>query len=281
MTQTKMKALTNVFDYQTSRVRVTMRDGDPWFVARDVCTILGITNASQAVEKLDEDEKGVCSTYTPGGTQALLCINEPGLYRLIFQSRKAEAKAFTRWVTHEVLPAIRKTGTYTTELAAPPARLHETLRARLLANLSEIPAGCFTIASELVRYLPTLQDILARSLLDDLARVEQSIGQRFARYARAVLHLPETHRHPYRHVLPNGRIVHAWAYDLRYLVAFETWLWEVYFPEHFADYERYRARRLGLALPAPAPRKRLAGPAQHGTRPAVTQLPLLAETTVN
>lgn len=154
---------------------------------------------------------------------------------------------------------------------------HVAPPVRLLANLSEIPAGCFTIASELVRYLPTLQDILARSLLDDLARLEQSIGQRFARYAREVLHLPETHRHPYRHTLPNERIVHAWAYDLRYLVAFETWLWEVYFPEHFAEYERYRARRLGLALPAPAPRKQLAGPATRATRPAVTQLPLLAD----
>src|SRR5262249_26102478 len=106
MTQTK--ALTTIFDYQSSQVRVIMRDGIPWFVAKDVCTVLDIANYRDAARKLDEDERGVVITDTLGGSQSMICINEPGLYRLIFQSRKAEAKAFSRWVTHEVLPSIRK-----------------------------------------------------------------------------------------------------------------------------------------------------------------------------
>ena len=91
-------------------MRVVNRDGEPWFVAADVCRALEV-DRTQA-RRLDEDEKGVCSIHTPGGTQAVTIISEPGLYSLALGSRKPEAKAFKRWVTHEVIPAIRKTGGY-------------------------------------------------------------------------------------------------------------------------------------------------------------------------
>ena len=102
-----------VFNYQESPVRTISKDGEPWFVAKDACTILELEDVSKAVRRLDEDEKGTNSILTPGGPQEMLCVNEPGLYSLILTSRKPEAKAFKRWITHEVLPAIRKTGTYT------------------------------------------------------------------------------------------------------------------------------------------------------------------------
>lgn len=105
----------NVFSYQeitSYPVRTIIQHGELLFVAADVCKILDITNVSQAVENLDEDEKGISTAYTLGGPQSMICVNESGLYHLIFQSRKPEAKAFRRWVTKEVLPSIRKTGSY-------------------------------------------------------------------------------------------------------------------------------------------------------------------------
>lgn len=95
-------------------VRVVQVDGEPWFVAADVCRALKISNSRDAVARLDDDEKGIGSTDTLGGKQGMQIINEPGLYTLVLGSRKPEAKTFKRWVTHEVLPAIRKTGSYKT-----------------------------------------------------------------------------------------------------------------------------------------------------------------------
>lgn len=100
------------FDFQSRQVRVVQIQSEPWFVANDVCQALDLTNPRKAVSDLDDDEKGVTTSDTLGGKQILNIINESGLYSLIFKSRKAAAKKFKRWVTHEVLPAIRKTGGY-------------------------------------------------------------------------------------------------------------------------------------------------------------------------
>ena len=85
-------------------------DGEPWFVAKDVLDVLDLDKT--ALRKLDEDEKGVDSIHTPGGEQQMTIVTEPGFYKLVMRSRKPEAKAFKRWVTHEVLPALRRDGGY-------------------------------------------------------------------------------------------------------------------------------------------------------------------------
>ena len=94
------------------RVRVIMRCSDPWFVAKDVCDCLELTNVSMACQTLDEDEKGITKVYTLGGSQDMMLISESGLYTLVMRSNKPEAKVFRKWVTSEVLPSIRKTGGY-------------------------------------------------------------------------------------------------------------------------------------------------------------------------
>ena len=94
------------------KIRTLNLDGEPWFVAADVCKALLIVNSRDALTRIDDDEKGVVSTDTPGGRQEVTIVNEPGLYALILSSRKPEAKAFKRWITHEVIPAIRKHGAY-------------------------------------------------------------------------------------------------------------------------------------------------------------------------
>lgn len=93
-------------------VRTVQIDGEPWFVAKDVCDVLGIVNDRQAAGRLDDDEKGVCKVDTLGGNQSVNVISESGLYALALTSNKPEAKAFSRWVRKTVLPTIRKTGSY-------------------------------------------------------------------------------------------------------------------------------------------------------------------------
>ncbi len=115
------------FSFQGHSVRVVIDDaGEPWWVARDVFQTLDLGNGRSSLALLPEDEKGVHTVDTLGGPQSLVCVNEPGLYRLIFSSRKPAAEAFKRWLAHEVLPTLRRTGRYdmtegTASDAEPPA----------------------------------------------------------------------------------------------------------------------------------------------------------------
>lgn len=96
------------------QVRTTVISGSPWFVAKDICECLGITKHRDAVSRLDGDERGSVEVDTLGGTQQMAAVNEYGLYSLVLSSRKPSAKAFKRWITHEVIPTIRKHGAYMT-----------------------------------------------------------------------------------------------------------------------------------------------------------------------
>jgi prophage antirepressor-like protein len=120
------------FDFEGRQVRIiTDAQGEPWFVAADVLSTISLDR--KALERLDDDEKGVNSIHTPGGIQEMTTVNEPGLYALVLGSRKAEAKRFKRWVTHEVLPAIRKTGSYAVPaMAALPAPTQDRVTSLLL-----------------------------------------------------------------------------------------------------------------------------------------------------
>lgn len=101
------------FDFEEQAVRVVMRDDAPWFVAADVCRVLEIGNPRDALSRLEDDEKdGVGITDTIGRNQITNVINESGLYALILTSRKPAAKRFRKWVTAEVLPALRTQGRY-------------------------------------------------------------------------------------------------------------------------------------------------------------------------
>jgi prophage antirepressor-like protein len=125
------------FAFGSYQVRVvTDAQGVPWFVAADVCNALDLGNSRMAMERLDDDEKSTELIPTPGGTQSLTTVNEPGLYSLIFGSRKPEARAFKRWVTHEVLPAIRRTGGYGAPSTAPtlPPGVHVIASSPRQAN---------------------------------------------------------------------------------------------------------------------------------------------------
>ena len=135
-----MNEITRIYNDQP--VRVINRDGEPWFVAKDVADILGYGLTTDMTRRLDDDEKGMQITHTPGGKQEMIIINEPGLYAAIMGSQKPEAKDFKRWVTHDVLPSIRKTGSYTVP------QNPEQITDKNLQHIADILKSCAEIAKE-------------------------------------------------------------------------------------------------------------------------------------
>ena len=107
--------LQNFNSPEFGNVRTVMIDGNPWFVAADICKALELDKTWNALQRLDDDEKGTTSISTLGGTQNMSIVNEPGLYTLVIGSKKSSAKAFRRWITHDVIPSIRKHGMYATD----------------------------------------------------------------------------------------------------------------------------------------------------------------------
>lgn len=111
---------------QFGNVRIVMKGQEPWFVAKDVCECLAISKHRDAISRLDTDERGSLKVDTLGGKQEMATVNEYGLYSLVLSSRKPEAKEFKRWITHDVIPQIRKTGQYVADI---PRTLPDALRA--------------------------------------------------------------------------------------------------------------------------------------------------------
>lgn len=131
-----------IFKYEESKlVRTLNLNGEPWFVLRDVCEVLGLGNSRMVADRLDEDEKGVSQIDTLGGVQNATIISESGLYNVILRSDKPEAKPFRKWVTAVVLPSIRKNGGYIAgqeELSPQELMAKALLVARnLLTNFRE------------------------------------------------------------------------------------------------------------------------------------------------
>lgn len=127
-----------IFNYQDHDVRTVQKDGEPWFVLRDVCQVLGMSNSRMVADRLDQDE--VSQTYITdslGRQQETTIINESGLYNVILRSDKPEAKPFRKWVTSEVLPSIRKHGAYMTADTIEAAIADPDFSIRLLTTLKE------------------------------------------------------------------------------------------------------------------------------------------------
>lgn len=112
-------------------------DGTPLFLGADVCLALNITNQNNAYARLEDDEKGIRTMDTLGGRQQVTVLTEAGLYSVIFESRKENAKRFKRWVIHEVLPAIRKTGHYSVQMLTPAETILEQAK-QLVAHERQI-----------------------------------------------------------------------------------------------------------------------------------------------
>ncbi|HJK60755.1 MAG TPA: BRO family protein [Methanocorpusculum sp.] len=128
------------FNFMGKNVRVVMKDNEPWFVASDVCDVLGLQNPTKSISSLDEDER---SNFKLGRQGDANTISEAGMYTLALRSRKPQAKPFRRWVTHEVLPAINRTGSY----AIPQMQLQTA--AQIIDQICDDPITCTVLSTKI------------------------------------------------------------------------------------------------------------------------------------
>ncbi len=145
----------NTFDFNDHPVRIAFLNEQPWFIAADVCRVLELTNSRMATADLEDDEKGVSITDTLGGKQNLTIISESGLYALIFKSRKAQARKFRKWVTGEVLPALRTQGRY---------EMEATMQASERGQLAELRRLLLTTAKGVTTHAVSIGQAQAVSL---------------------------------------------------------------------------------------------------------------------
>lgn len=224
------------FTYEGANLRTVVVDGEPEFVASDVCRILEHSNPSAAVGGLDDDERGLRNVETPSGTQQMVTVTEAGLYSLIIRSRKAEAKRFRRWITHDVLPAIRKTGSYSvTPTLTEDELIHQalTVSARRVTELTQkvaelapkaelaedflVASGGERLVREVAKLLGMREKDLRRFLLDEkLIFTKQApcgaiMYDRYAQFAvhfKMMEHVVTHSRGPCTHytlmILPRG-----------------------------------------------------------------------------
>lgn len=149
----------SIFQFQSFQIRVVLIDGEPWFVAADVCLILGLNNVSQALTRLEPDEKDTI-TLNDGttGNPDKLVVSESGLYALVLSSRKREAKPFRRWVTSEVLPAIRKTGSYSISQPKQISQAEALLQSvQLIVELEQKIQRIESVATEAVNRVAQIE----------------------------------------------------------------------------------------------------------------------------
>lgn len=207
----------------------------------------------QNVGKTTRDEKG------RGRPEVYYLLNERQCLILVGSLKKGkEAEEWHDTLVDAFLHArnrVRQLETQQQSVASIHT-LTERFRPRALENLLHVPDGYFSVMGELFKHLYNAEALLNQSL-DEHAMIEISVGQRWSRYAREVLGIPDHERRTYPHLCQNNQTQHVWAYPTRYVDLFGKWLWVVYFPEQFPAYTRYRARYLGLLASAQSRRNGL------------------------
>lgn len=216
-------------------------DGEPWFRAQHICDLLGIQNGRRVLSSLDEDEKLLYEIRTAGQSRKVNFVNESGLYAIIFKSNKPNAAKFRKWVTKEVIPTIRKTGSFGRPTGTP------VFARRYNDNWERIDKGYFSVISELFVRLYAQFEMIGY-LIPDKAfdgkeiRPDVSVGLRFAKYLREKHPDLEDHYKTYKHKFPNGVIVDARQYKNEYLPLFIKFIDEEWLPncaqQYFLDRDR-------------------------------------------
>ncbi|WP_170163489.1 BRO family protein [Brevibacillus gelatini] len=208
-----MKQLEKIFNYQSKEVRVILIKNQPWFVARDVCALLEHSDTSTAIKRLDSDEKLTQTMFVSGQNREVWLINESGLYSLILTSRKPEAKAFKRWITHEVLPSIRKTGQYISADHPSRFKLPMTYKEALLELVAKVEEN-ERLQNTLIEQSPKIE--LYNSLMDTtnfqtMNQVAKSLRwgrnrlYKFLRKNKVLFYKSQYERNiPYQRYIDNG-----------------------------------------------------------------------------
>lgn len=197
------------------QIRVLEKDGEPWFVAADVCRALEIGNPTDAIKRLDEDEKARLNLGLSGGDTNI--VNEPGLYALVLGSRKPEAKAFKRWITHEVIPSIHRHGAYMTPETLEAAIMNPDYLLKVVVALKdekdkrkalEAANASLTVDLEIARPKAEYFDHLVdRNLLTGLRETAKELGTKEKVFVRFLLDRKYLYRDKKGRLLPYAQYV--------------------------------------------------------------------------
>ena len=243
---------TEIFRFQIeetplTEIMVIDIDGNIWFVATDVCKLLGLSNTSETLRSLDEDEKLTSVILRSGQKRKTNLINESGLYALIFRSRKDFAQIFRKWVTKEVIPSIRKKGFYTKAQATDLPNFY----LRYKQNYFKVENEYFSVINELFITLNMEFEKLGyqipafgadgKPLYPDI-----SVGQTFATYLKENDATFYENAKTYTHTFPDGRKpVEAKKYPVEALPIFRKFVYEQWIPKYA---KKYFAKRAPQAL---------------------------------
>jgi prophage antirepressor-like protein len=228
------KSSLTVFDFKSQQVRVIKIDNEPWFVAKDLCVILEIKNVSDALTRLDDDEKGIALIDTLGGKQEMAVVSESGMYALVMSSRKSQAKPFRKWVTSEVLTSIRKKGYYSTD-GSLPGEPYWYKRLKQFNEETNIPDGYFCIFKETLGIVGQLE--AKGYTLPDTITPDISIGKHWVNYLRRQGINPDDISVKYSYRYPNQKYpVSPRAYNEDYLPKFRKWFRSEYKPVKLPKY---------------------------------------------
>lgn len=244
-------------DHEFSDLTVIDIDGDPWFVAHEVCKLLDIRNPRDAVASLDDDEKLTSVIPTAGQNRSVNLVSESGLYALIFRSKKPSAKKFRKWVTKEVIPTIRKKGAYNIDRKSV-----SNFILRYDANFDKIENGYFSVIGELFMRLHAKLYALGYSIPDKSfagkeIRPDTSVGRLFSNFLKK--------NHPeysdkfkyYKHYFPAQNVtVEARQYENIVWPSFVYFVDNVWIPEHAEEYFKQRDLKALDYLPKLLPPKK-------------------------
>jgi prophage antirepressor-like protein len=224
-------------------------DGNIWFVAADVCAVLDIKNPTSAIGTLDDDEKFVAEVTRGGQLRKVNLINESGLYNLVFKSTKTGAKKFRKWVTKEVIPSIRKTGSYSVSPVAMP-----NFMTRFHDNSDRTEKGRFSVISELfIRLYGSFEKI--GYLIPDKAytgkeiRPDVSVGMGFSKFLQTYHPSVCSNYTMYMHKFPNGLEFSARQYSNDLLPLFINYVEDHWMPASAAAYFGERDQKALEYLP--------------------------------
>jgi hypothetical protein len=230
------------FTYVKKKLTTVILKSQIWFVAAEVCDLLEIQNSRMAVASLDADEKLTYTLYTSGQNRSVNLVNESGLYNLIFRSRKEAARRFRKWVTSEVLPAIRKDGYY----GYMDGTGLPNFITRYKENCYKMADGYFSVITELFITLYLEMEkigfvIPEKSIDGKIIMPDISVGMAFANYLVAIKS-PFVDKHKYyKHTLYEGRDVDAKQYPNAVLPDFRHFVRHVWMVKHAERYFQERA----------------------------------------
>lgn len=220
-------------------------DGEPWFIAAEVCNLLGLTNPTESLKALDDDEKLTSEILRAGQKRKVNLINESGLYNLVFRSKKPSAKKFRKWITKEVIPSIRKTGSFGVNRIETPNFI-----VRFNDNWDKVDRGYFSVISELFvrlygRFEHVGYQIPNKAFNGKEIRPDTSVGRLFSTFLKE--HHPDKadNYKKYKHHFPDGLIVDARQYPNEMLPIFIRYVDEYWIPNCA---EKYFKERDKLAL---------------------------------